>query len=81
MYVSTDVLPAPPLSSAHISSPTKPVVWSSPMAMVQRSGGGRSGRRSTSSRAKRLRAPRNVRSAENVKGCAYSSPIFMTTQL
>ena len=81
VYVSTDVLPAPPLSSAHMSRPTKPVVCSSPMATVQPSGGGRSGRRRTSSRTKRLRAPRNVLSAEKVNGWAYSSPIFMTTQL
>ena len=49
--------------------------------MVQPSGGGRSERRSTSSRAKRLSAPRNVRSAENVNGWAYWSPTFITTQL
>jgi hypothetical protein len=33
VYVSTDVLPAPPLSRAHIRSPTNPVVCSSPMAI------------------------------------------------
>ena len=81
VYVSTEVLPAPPLWSAHIIRPTKPVVCSSPMAIVQRSGGGRNGRRSTSSSANRLAAPSSVRRAEKVNGCVYCSPTFITTQL
>ena len=66
VYVSTLTLPAPASCSAVMTRPTKSVVCSRPMSMVQPSGGGRSGLRSTSMTTKRQAALNGTRSAANV---------------
>ncbi len=70
VYARTEVLPAPPLYTAHMESPTKPPVWSKPKSTVNQKAFGRSGLRSTASSANMKMAPTKVRRAANVKGSA-----------
>ena len=70
VYVRMEVLPAPPLTRARVSSPTNPVVCMTPRTAVRRMAFGRTGRRSSGMTAKSAIAPKKVRIAAKVKGCA-----------
>lgn len=70
MYASTETLPAPPTLSASVARLLNSVVWRIPMAIVHRSGGGRSDRPVARSRTKRQRVHDDVMRAMNVMGVA-----------
>ena len=57
------------------------LVWKIPKSAVSQKGFGQSEPRRTATSASTARAPRKLRSAANVNGSEYFTPIFIATQL
>jgi hypothetical protein len=80
VYVSTDILPAPPDSNAQNDRPANPAVWKNPSRAVHPSGGGLRGRRRTGKAASNTTDDMTPRIAAKLKGSAYAMVIFMSGQ-